>query len=223
MAFDLGWPKFTLYWCDTRLCLHLNASIALWQMHRCSENLGFSVPTFVEDYPFGSIKSLKEDNVKFRMLFEKCTMVYNTNFLRNQSTCIVRSLNFPFFLFFKSILGFFISLIYMVLQFVDFPNYSKFGFLGNWCVVFWGGRRSEVAKFRVLWWLGIAWDAIYFGNGISSMPYSPSLKVGPLYVVFDLNKVLVTTRFDRGGYWKVPSCIFVFNLKFKKFLERCVA
>jgi hypothetical protein len=26
---------------------------------------GLSVSTFVEDYPFGTIKSLKEDNVKF--------------------------------------------------------------------------------------------------------------------------------------------------------------
>jgi hypothetical protein len=36
---------------------------------------GFNVPTFVENYPFGAIKSFKEDDVKFWTLFEKCTMV----------------------------------------------------------------------------------------------------------------------------------------------------
>ncbi len=36
---------------------------------------GFNVPTFVENYPFGAIRSLKEDDVKFWTLFEKCTMV----------------------------------------------------------------------------------------------------------------------------------------------------
>jgi hypothetical protein len=35
---------------------------------------GFNVPTFVENYPFGAIRNLKEDDVKFWTLFEKCTM-----------------------------------------------------------------------------------------------------------------------------------------------------
>jgi len=52
---------------------------------------GFSVPTFVENYPFGAIKRFKEDDVKFWMLFEKCTMAYNANFYRNQSTFVVSS------------------------------------------------------------------------------------------------------------------------------------
>jgi len=92
-----------------------------------------------------------------------------------------------------------------------------------WCFISWGGKRSGVTKFMVFWWIGIAWNAIYFGNGISNTPCSPSLKMGPSHVVFDLNIVLITTCFDRGRYWKVPSYIFVFKLKLKKFLERCVA
>jgi hypothetical protein len=31
---------------------------------------GLSVPSFVELYPFGAIKSIKEDNIKFRMLLK---------------------------------------------------------------------------------------------------------------------------------------------------------
>jgi hypothetical protein len=158
----------------------------------------------VETYPFGSIESFKEDNVKFQMLFEKCTTVYNVNFYRNQSTCIIRSLKFPL-LFCSSnpFLVFFISLIYMVLQFLDFPNFSIFVLLGNWCVISCG-RRNAVAKFMVLWWIGIAWNVIYLRNGILNTPGSPTPKVSPLHVVFYLNKVLVTTCFDRGRYWRVP-------------------
>jgi hypothetical protein len=47
---------------------------------------GFHVPTFVELYPFGAIKSIKEDDVKFQTLFEKCTMVCSTSFYRIRST-----------------------------------------------------------------------------------------------------------------------------------------
>jgi hypothetical protein len=36
-----------------------------------------SVPTFVEDYTFGAIRSFNENNVKFQTLFEKCTITYN--------------------------------------------------------------------------------------------------------------------------------------------------
>jgi hypothetical protein len=61
---------------------------------------GLSVPTFVELYPFGTIKSLKEDDVKFQMLFEKCTMACSTNFCGNHSTSIVNSPNYYCFKFF---------------------------------------------------------------------------------------------------------------------------
>ncbi len=33
---------------------------------------GFNVATFVENHAFGAIRSLKEDDVKFWTLFEKC-------------------------------------------------------------------------------------------------------------------------------------------------------
>jgi len=36
-----------------------------------------SVRTFVEDYTFGSIRSLNKNDVKFQTLFEKCTIAYN--------------------------------------------------------------------------------------------------------------------------------------------------
>ncbi len=65
---------------------------------------GFSVPTFVEFYPFNAIRSLKKDNVRFRTLFEKCTMAYRTSFYRNHLTFVVSNPNFLFcsFLPFRS-------------------------------------------------------------------------------------------------------------------------
>jgi hypothetical protein len=74
----------------------------------CLESFHYSrlnVPTFVEDYPFGTIKKFNEDNVRFWTLFEKCTMVCKANFYRNWLTFIVNSLNFPFFFFLKLFLG----------------------------------------------------------------------------------------------------------------------
>jgi hypothetical protein len=62
---------------------------------------GFSVPTFVENCPFGATKSLKEDDVKFQTLFEKCTRAYNINFYRNSLISIVSNPNYPFFVFLK--------------------------------------------------------------------------------------------------------------------------
>jgi hypothetical protein len=64
---------------------------------------GLSVPTFVELYPFGAIRSIKEDDVRFRTLFEKCTMVRSTNFYKNRSTFVVSSPNI-FFCSFLTIL-----------------------------------------------------------------------------------------------------------------------
>jgi hypothetical protein len=54
---------------------------------------GFNVPTFVKLYPFGTIKSFKEDDVRSRMLFKKCTMACYTSFNINCSTSIVGSPN----------------------------------------------------------------------------------------------------------------------------------
>jgi hypothetical protein len=52
-----------------------------------------SVPTFVEFYSFSTIRSIKDDDGRFWMLFAKCTMVYSTNFCRNCSTSLVSSPN----------------------------------------------------------------------------------------------------------------------------------
>jgi len=40
-----------------------------------------NVPTFVELYPFNAIRSLKEDDVRFWMLCEKCTMACSVDFV----------------------------------------------------------------------------------------------------------------------------------------------
>jgi hypothetical protein len=44
--------------------------------------------------------------------------------------------------------------------------------------------------------------------------------VNPLFVIF--YGILVSTHFNRGGYWRAPSPIVIFKLGLKKFLERCV-
>ncbi len=55
-----------------------------------------SVPTFVELYPFDAIGCIKENNVRFRTLFKKCTMACCTSFYRNHSTSVVNSPNVLF-------------------------------------------------------------------------------------------------------------------------------
>jgi hypothetical protein len=61
-------------------------------------------------------------------------MAYNAKFCKNQSTSIVISLNFPHY-FSNNSLDFFIFLIYMVFQFLDFRNSFVFILLGNWCII----------------------------------------------------------------------------------------
>jgi len=56
----------------------------------------FSVPTFVELYPFGAINSVKEDDVRFWMLVKKCIAAYCVIFCRNCLTSIASSSNFLF-------------------------------------------------------------------------------------------------------------------------------
>jgi len=59
----------------------------------------FNVFTFVEFYPFDTIKSIKEDDVRFWVLFKKCTMACSANFCGNHSTSIVSSPNILIFSF----------------------------------------------------------------------------------------------------------------------------
>ncbi len=59
-------------------------------------NPKFSVPTFMEFYPFGTIRNIMEDDVRFWTMFKKCTMACFANFCRNHSTSIVSNPNIIF-------------------------------------------------------------------------------------------------------------------------------
>ncbi len=69
-------------------------------------NSRLNVPTFVELYPFGTIKSIKEDDVRFWTLFKKCTMACSTSFCRNCLTSIINSPNILFCSFLPMFFGF---------------------------------------------------------------------------------------------------------------------
>lgn len=56
------------------------------------------IPTFVEDYPFGTIKNFKENDVKLETLFEKCIMG-NATFYINLLTSVINSPKFLFCVF----------------------------------------------------------------------------------------------------------------------------
>jgi hypothetical protein len=122
----------------------------------------FSVPTFVEIYPFDAIRSIKKDDVRFWTLFEKCTIACSTNFDRNHWTSTISSPNI-FFSPSNLFLDFPISLIYMVLLFSKFHNYFVFFLLDYWCVVSWRGRRCGVTKFMRGCWSWFRWNSIDFG------------------------------------------------------------
>jgi len=53
-------------------------------------------------------------------------------------------------------------------------------------------------------------------SGNSPLPYSHVVVVSPFYVFFNLNKVLITTHFNKG------SCIVIFHPRLKEFLEKCL-
>ncbi len=82
-----------------------------------------NVFTFMELYPSSTIKSIKEDDVKFWTLFEKCTMACFASFCRNHSTFVIRSANFFWLLPSNVFLDFPISLIYMLSLFPAFHKY----------------------------------------------------------------------------------------------------
>jgi hypothetical protein len=81
-------------------------------------NFGLNVPTFVELYPFGAIKSIKEDDVKFWMLFKKCTMAYFASFCRNHSTSVISSPNILF--------CFFLAMFFWISNLIDL--YGQFDY-----------------------------------------------------------------------------------------------
>ncbi len=56
----------------------------------------------------------------------------------------------------------------------------------------------------------------------SQMIHLPSLEVNPLHVIFNINEVLVATRFNKAKYQRVPPCSVVLKPRLKEFLEICV-
>jgi hypothetical protein len=54
------------------------------------------------------------------------------------------------------------------------------------------------------------------------MIHLPSLEVSLLHVIFDLNKVLVATHFNKVRYQRSPPRNLVFKPRLKEFLEICV-
>ncbi len=53
-------------------------------------------------------------------------------------------------------------------------------------------------------------------SGNSPLPCSHVAEVSPFNVIFDLNRVLITTHFNKS------SCIVILHLGLKEFLEKCL-
>jgi hypothetical protein len=57
----------------------------------------FNFPIFVENNPFGTIRNIIEDDVKYKTLFEKCSDKCNVSFYKNTLKSIISSQFFPYF------------------------------------------------------------------------------------------------------------------------------
>jgi hypothetical protein len=53
-------------------------------------------------------------------------------------------------------------------------------------------------------------------GGNSPSPCSHRAEVGPFYVIFDLNRILITTHFNKS------SCTVILRPGLKEFLEKCL-
>ncbi len=51
-------------------------------------------------------------------------------------------------------------------------------------------------------------------NVDSEVPHSPMAEVSPFHVIFNLNKILITTCYDKGFH------IVIFHFGLKKFMEK---
>ncbi len=49
-----------------------------------------------------------------------------------------------------------------------------------------------------------------------------TLKVSPFHVIFNLNGVLIATRFDKGGYGNVAFRTIILHPRLKEFLKKCL-
>jgi hypothetical protein len=66
--------------------------------------------------------------------------------------------------------------------------------------------------------VAICLDEILSTSSVDSeMPHSPMVKMNSFHVIFDLNGVLIATRFDKG------SCLVILHPGFKEFLEKCLS
>jgi hypothetical protein len=66
--------------------------------------------------------------------------------------------------------------------------------------------------------VAIGLDEILLASIVNSLvPYSPTMEVSPFHVIFYLNEVLITTRFDKGSH------TIIFHPRLKEFLEKCLA
>ncbi len=62
----------------------------------------------------------------------------------------------------------------------------------------------------------IGFDEIPLILGVDfKMFYSHVRKVSPFHVIFDVNRILIATQFDRGSY------TIIIHLGLKEFLEKC--
>jgi len=60
-------------------------------------------------------------------------------------------------------------------------------------------------------------------GGDSLVPCSPASKMSPFHVIFNLNGILITTDFDKGGYGKATSRTAILRPRLKEFLEICLS
>ncbi len=66
--------------------------------------------------------------------------------------------------------------------------------------------------------LKVSLDEIPSTSSVDSpVPRSHAMEVNPFHVIFNLNKILIATHFNRG------SCIVTLHLGLKEFMEKCLA
>ncbi len=210
-------------------------------------NFVLSVLTFVEFYPLSTIKIIKED-VRFRILFRKCTMACFTNFYKNRSTSIVSNLDFIFCSFLPMFFGFsnfidfygqsisrFLKLLFVCFfQIIRAPFFDKAENreLPNSCTVVEVGLNEipltlgfnfqmfqvedmELPNSRAI--VAISLDEIPSTLNVDSkVPHLPMVEVSPFHVIFNLNKILITTCFNKGFH------IVIFRFGLKEFMGKCL-
>jgi hypothetical protein len=60
-------------------------------------------------------------------------------------------------------------------------------------------------------------------SGNSSMLHSSIMEVSPFHVIFYLNKIIISTCFEKGRYGKGASHILGLKYGLKEFLKKCLA